>query len=219
MGGLIGISLWVALATVVPGLVTIASIYGAVIAVDPHILQLNGTNGIHIIGADSEWVWSAIAVTIMVLTQAMGILLEEYFIRFKLLGRETILVDTVSGITSNNSQDSKIETYKEYSGLYMLLAQLSDTEDTQGHLKRALAQFFLTNNTLVSFSTGIIVTVFLMVLKNSCNGMAIPYFILLLFFLVISYFVAKIRFRVMVKSLYATRIARVSAENSSEQKQ
>lgn len=38
MGAFLGISLWVALATVVPGLITLALIYAAIIVVNPDLI-------------------------------------------------------------------------------------------------------------------------------------------------------------------------------------
>lgn len=87
MGAFLGISLWVALATVVPGLVTIAAIYGAIVVVNPAFF----VSYLYKMEASNDWVWAGIAITIMVLTQALGILLEGLFVKKKLLGPEGIL--------------------------------------------------------------------------------------------------------------------------------
>lgn len=203
MGAFLGISLWVALATVVPGLVTIAVVFTGLAISDVAVIQ-------ELSALDSNWIGSSIAITVMILTQAFGILLEEVLIKHRLYGRQNRQIPVPAEFRDEN--DEIIDGYKEYSGIYILFAQLSDQEDAQGHLKRAAAQFFLTNNTLVSFAIGIIVTIVLLVridLYSSAEfiGLVI-YLAILILCLGISYKVGIIRFRVLVKSLWATKIAR-----------
>jgi hypothetical protein len=203
MGAFLGISLWVALATVVPGLVTIAVVFTGLAISDIQIVE-------QLSELDSNWIGSSIAITVMILTQAFGILLEELFIKHKLYGRKNKNIPVPAEF--RNSDDETIDGYEEYSGIYILFAQLSEQEDAQGHLKRAAAQFFLTNNTLVSFIIGIIVTGALMIQQNPYSsaeffGLLI-YLALLFLCLGISYKVGIIRFRVLVKSLWATKITR-----------
>lgn len=73
--------------------------------------------------------------------------------------------------------------------------------------KRALAQFFLTNNSLVSFGLGIAFAVLIYALCPSwpALGRLAIYLGLLGLCLVLSYKVAVIRFGVMAKSLWAAR--------------
>jgi hypothetical protein len=89
----------------------------------------------------------------------------------------------------------------------ILLSELGEHEDAQGHLKRALAQFFLTNNTLVSFGLGILFAALMCVLCPSwaALGRFGVYGGLLGICLVITYRVAVIRFATMAKSLWAAR--------------
>ena len=145
----------------------------------------------------------------MVLTQALGILLEELLIRKRWLGSERRVITIPAGIDGAEDQAETIEPYKEYSGLYMLLAMLAESDDSQGHLKRVIAQFFLTNNTLVSFAVGIPVALVLAANQSPpTSTYLLLYALTLLVCLVLSYIVAFIRFRVMTKSLWATRRAK-----------
>ncbi|MGD2126405.1 MAG: hypothetical protein PVG99_10010 [Desulfobacteraceae bacterium] len=199
MNALTGISLWIALVTVVPGLVTVATIFGALKVATPGVLLKYATSPEQI----SVWVWTAFVVTIMVLTQALGILLEEILVNKRLLG---------SSFTVNKGKESEqsLSVYDQYNNLYFLLAQIRSDEDTQGHLQRAIAQYFLTNNTLVSFSISIIVTL-LLALSPKGVGISIEvvfYTLFLIFSLGTSYVVAIIRFREMAKSIWATERAR-----------
>lgn len=200
MAALVGIALWVVLAMVFPGLITIAVLYGAFAIITPELLQ-EGTN---IVGMDSEWAWFAIAVTVMVLTQAAGILLEELLIHMHWLGDKKKKIKCPKGLAPKGKTEFTLKPYEEYQGLYILIAQLKEGEDSQGHLKRALAQFFLTNNTLVSFIVGIITALVLASGRDAgISANAVLYIVGLAVCLLISYFVSVIRFRVMAKALWA----------------
>jgi hypothetical protein len=205
----LGISVWITLATVMPGLITIAAMYGAFAFVAPAALpvfttELKGLGDAALIG---------VAVAIMVLTQAIGILLERVLIKRHGYGPETTDVSIPDGI---DPVDMKAKTfplwpYHEYEGLYLLLAELGEHGDTQGHLQRAVAQFFLTNNTLISLSVGIITTVILVVVSGSRGVLpGLLYAVLLVVCLVVSFNVARIRFVVMAKALWAARRRRVA---------
>jgi len=199
MGAFLGISLWIALATVVPGLVTIAVLYFVfAFAGGNNLEQING-----LLDWSNDWITAGVGVTIMILTQAIGILLEELIIKFRLFpGCNKLKVPVRFG-----SKDvQKINAYDHYSILYILLAQLSENEDAQGHLKRTAAQFFLTNNTMVSFLAGLSVAVFL--LTQNFNADLMAYAIGLFICIFITYWVAVIRFKVMTKSIWAAYTAR-----------
>jgi hypothetical protein len=201
MGAFLGISLWVALATVVPGLVTIALLYGALVAACPGIL----ISPERLPSLPSDWLVAALAVTVMVLTQAFGILLERLIIHFQLFPfckRLAVPADiSPAGV-------DKIDAYDQYDRLYILLARLSEQDDSQGHLKRASAQFFLTNNTLMSFLAAIAFSLALMGSQLPCSGHLGAYVTALVALLLVSYWVAVIRFQVMAKSIWATDMER-----------
>jgi len=212
MAAFTGVALWVLLATVFPGLVTIAVVYGAFAIIAPNLMAA----GIGIVAFDSEWMWGAIAVTVMIITQATGILLEEILVRLRWLGSEAKEIELPEGLCSPGKSTITLNPYREFQGMYFLLAQLSETEDSQGHLKRTCAQFFLTNNTLVSFLVGIIATVLIAVFaRDGFPAEAAYYASGLAVCLVISYLVAVLRFREMSKCLWGIRNARLLAENKT----
>lgn len=206
MAAFLGISLWIALATVVPGLVTIAVLYGAVAMASPSWFQ----SGFPAAASLGEWVYGGMAITVMVLTQALGILLEGILVRNHWLGPEQREIKIPQGIDPLGLTRFSLEPYAEYQGLYLLLAELRENEDTQGHLQRALAQFFLTNNTMISFTAGIAATLLVMWRAQGANiAMALAYVAVLAACLVVSYAVARIRFEVMAKALWAARRRRI----------
>lgn len=209
MGAFLGISLWVALATVVPGLVTIACLYGAIVIVSPSYVG----QYLESVWWPNDWVCAGIAISIMVLTQAIGIILEDLLVGKRWLGPEIRDIEIAEGIDPHEETHIQLKPYFEYEGLYILLAELREDEDTQGHLKRALAQFFLTNNTLVSFGTGIALAFAICALFPSWESLvrAAAYAAVLSIFLILSYKVAAIRFEVMARSLWATRRRRLKA--------
>lgn len=215
MGSLIGISLWVALVTVVPGLITIACLYGGAQIVNTECLREH----LHRVQTDSDWVWAGFGVTAMVLTQYLGILLERFLISKKKFGPEEEKIDIPEGIDPHGETSIPLHPYAEYDGLYILLAELCEDEDTQGHLKRVIAQFFLTNNTLISFGLGIVFTTIAFI---SCSSWSVfwPYVfytLTLTVFLWVSYKTAVIRFNVMAKSLWATRRRRIKIGSKCEE--
>jgi hypothetical protein len=206
MAAFLGISVWITLATVVPGLVTIAAVYGALATSAPESLAPFLTD----LQKLNDWVYAGFAVTVMVLTQLVGILLEGAFIRLGSLGPKELQLSIPEGIDPLGLTHFKLEPYSEYAGLYLLLAELREHEDSQGHLQRALAQFFLTNNILVSFTVGIVVSVAALAISaQPARPVALVYVAALLACLVVSYRVARIRFEVMAKALWAARRRRL----------
>jgi hypothetical protein len=210
MAAFLGISVWVALATVVPGLVTIAVLYLGAVILCPNvasslITDLKGMN---------EWAYAGSAITLMVLTQSIGILLEKFLVTKKWYGLAQKEITIPEGIDPLGETKFILYQYNEYKGMYLLLAEMREHEDSQGHLQRVLAQFFMTNNTIVSFAAACVFAIFLLVqrgsgdpfylLKGSC------YLIAMILFLAVSYSVARIRFEVMAKALWAARRRRIA---------
>jgi len=138
----------------------------------------------------------ALAVTAMVLTQALGIVLEELLVRYRWLGRQAAA--------------EPLDRYAEYGQLYATLVRLNDQDDTHGHLRRTVAQLFLTINTLVSYSLALMVCVVAYLLLPSGAdrlGPALAYAAVMLSCLGVSYVVAVIRFREMARSVAIARAA------------
>lgn len=200
MAAFLGISIWITLATVVPGLVTLAVLAGAaelVLGMAPAAIVRSSF-------FSSEWVDGGVAITTMVLTQALGILLEKQLVDRHLLGPTRLSVHIPEGIDPGGCEAFILEPYAEYQGIYLLLAELQEHEDVQGHLQRALAQFFLTNNTLIAFVLGILVSLALM-FRLGFSAPGLVYVMTLVFCLLVSFHVARIRFVVMAKALWAAR--------------
>jgi len=144
------ISIWITLAMVVPGMVSMATLFGAMAVSNVwSILPVAST-----VKEFSDWAVAGIAVTIMIMTQAVGILLESFLIKGQWLGPEKNIVVIPQGVDPLGEEEFELEPYAEYQGLYLLLAELRGDEDSHGHLQRVLAQFFLSNNALVSFAPG-----------------------------------------------------------------
>lgn len=187
MGALFTVSYWITLVTVLPGLITIATIYGGVAFVNHDESEV-----LHafLLGL-SDWILIPIVITIIILNQALGILVEEGLIRFRLLGRNEIVPHSIN-------------PYDQYSKLYFLLAKIGKDDDPHGHLRRTIAQFFLTVNTLVSFTAGILTALVILAISGKSLTSAIVYSALMLICLMISYPVAIIRFREMARSIWAS---------------
>lgn len=216
MSAFLGISVWVTLATVVPGLITMAVLYWSIVVVHAEWLPILR----HTLVDASDWIWAGLGMFMMVMTQTFGILLEKVLVRKKWLGPEKFEVEIPNGIDPHGETKITIEPYFEYQGLYILLSELSEDEDSQGHLKRALAQFFLTNNTLISFASGILLTIATLALFYDQEALirASLYILFLLIFFLVSFKVARIRFEVMAKALWAARRRRLKNLVDKEKK-
>lgn len=187
MGALFTVSYWITLVTVLPGLVTIATVYGGVAFVSD---GKSDTLHAALMGL-SDWILVPIFISIIILNQAVGILVEEGLIRYRLLGRDKITPHS-------------IKPYDQYGKLYFLLAKMSKDDDPHGHLRRTIAQFFLTVNTLVSFAAGMLTAVVIFLITGTSLTSAIGYSGIMLVCLIISYLVAIIRFREMARSIWAS---------------
>lgn len=165
MGPFLGLSIWFALVTVIPGLVTVAVVWLAVLVV-----------GYPPVDPFADWALAhpalavPLVVTVIVLTQSFGILLEERLLvprRWLGCRRRPAVRHLGAGIDPLGSTEFHMDPYDEYTGLYLLLAELREDDDAHGHLERAVTQFFLTVNTLVAFAAGIVAALALAVLEGS----------------------------------------------------
>ena len=206
MSAFLGISVWITLAMIIPGLVTLATLYGSMM-ISSACIELPNTPDIKEFG---EWAVAGISVTVMIMTQAIGILLEALLIRKQWLGVPVRRISIPPGVDPLGFVEFDLKPYEEYQGLYLLLAELREGEDSHGHLQRTLAQFFLSNNAIVSFTIGIVFTLWRLATLLPCdlNG-ALAYLLLLLVCLIINIRVARIRFEVMAKALWAARRRRL----------
>lgn len=204
MNSLIAVTLWITLVTVIPGLITIAVVFGAGAVVDPALVARVDVQA-------SDWVWLSVAAAVMVLTQAVGIILEGVLVGRRWLGRKPIRHDEHL-LGTDSFPTGSIDPYEEYDRLYYLLVRLEKDDDAYGHLERAVAQFFLTNNTLVSFGVGIAVTLVVVAVSVSVRGPTAAVLLSgglyaggLMLALAVSYVVAVARFRVLAKSAWSLR--------------
>jgi|GEM_PF-2660209 len=208
MNTLFTISYWIALVTVIPGFITIAAVFGALAFV-----SLPGTGVIAAqLASMNDWIVVAIAITLMILTQAVGILLEELLVTKRLLGRKPI-------------KPHGIRRYEEFSNLYFLLARMRSDDDAHGHLRRTVAQFFLTLNSMVSFSAGILTGWIVAVIPvvgvsppggpGGLWGQAVMYTLIMLLCLAVCYPVAVIRFREMARVIWAVRAVNDAGQEES----
>lgn len=205
----LGLSIWFTLVTVIPGLVTIAVIWGAILVVaEPQ------PNGLPISGVADSTLALAVAVSVMLLTQSTGVLLEEkVLVPHRWLGhrggpsKRTLKsgVDPVAGAADET--EWCMDPYEEYMGLYVLLAELREGDDVHGHLERAVTQFFLTVNTLVSFASGIVATLLLAAFHGTphLTTRAIVFSLALVVALAVTWGVAVSRFELMGWSVAAAR--------------
>lgn len=205
MSALLGVSVWVTLAMVVPGLITMAVVFGAL-----ETTRL-GTSLITFAQQSpaGEWIITGLAVTCMVMTQAVGILLENLLTRLKWLGAEHQSLQIPPGIDPCGELHVTLSPYEEYQGVYLLLSELREGEDSHGHLQRVLSQFFLSNNTMVSFAAGIALTTYGLIATSRLRPFGLTYLLMLSACLVITFLVVRIRFNVMARALWAARRRRL----------
>jgi hypothetical protein len=214
MNSLIAVTLWITLVTVIPGLITIAVLFGVGTVVDPVLVS-----GVDVEAAD--WIWLSVAVAVMVLTQAVGIILEGVLVSRRWLGGREIRHDE-GLLHSATFPPEPVKPYEEYDRLYYLLVRLEKDDDAYGHLERAVAQFFLTNNTLVSFGVGIVATVAIMAVSVGVRGPTTEVLLRgglylggMSAALAVSYVVAIARFRVLAKSAWSLRTWKADADDSA----
>ena len=205
MSAFFGISVWVTLAMIVPGLVTLATLYGAFL-VATSCMDVPMLPDFELFG---DWAISGIAVTVMIMTQGIGILVEGVLTRVRWYCPESRTIVIPEGIDPFGVVKFDLRPYEEYQGLYLLLAELREGEDHHGHLQRALAQFFLSSNTMVSYAAGSLATLWLIVAYGCATSLAWGYLALLLACLAVTTKVVRIRFEVMAKALWAARRRRI----------
>lgn len=153
----------------------------------------------------------------MVLTQAFGIFLEQVLVKFRLLGSSNQNFYIPDPSRTGEVLEVGIDPYSQYDVIYGLLVQLGRHEDPHRHLERALAQFFLTNNSLVAFAAGALLAFGLAMraAPSEGSGALILIGIGFLICLAVSHRVAVIRFRVVAESVWALRKLRTLPHSDS----
>jgi hypothetical protein len=94
MSAFLSISVWITLATAIPGLITIAVVFWSIVIVNFEWLY----NLRHPLEDASTWVWGGSVALIMVMTQQFGIILEGVLVRRRWLGSGELSVELAPGI-------------------------------------------------------------------------------------------------------------------------
>ena len=177
------LTIWIVLATVIPGFITIACLY----LIFSWVFQ-----GEHLcLPALNNWIGVSLGVSIMIITQTFGILQEKMFMCCELYPKD------IKGI---NGEDIDVEnTYKR---MYGVLAGLQKEDDTHGHMQRIIGQYFLTVNNLVAYVLSIIVVMVILLLNPELYSLRVVGFTLVMVLLyVFTFFVMRVRFRSMIQSV------------------
>ena len=177
------LTIWIVLATVIPGFITIACLY----LIFSWVFQ-----GEHLcLPALNNWIGVSLAISIMIITQTFGILQEKMFMCCELYPKD------IKGI---NGEDIDVEnTYKR---MYGVLAGLQKEDDTHGHMQRIIGQYFLTVNNLVAYVLSIIVVMVILLLNPELYSLRVVGFTLVMVLLYIfTFFVMRVRFRSMIQSV------------------
>lgn len=219
MGAFLALSVWFALVTVVPGLVTLAVLWGAV-----QVVIAPSTDVVSASGLADATVALAVAVTLMLLTQWAGVLVEEkVLVPRRWLGYpdkdDPAVREVAPGIDPLGMTYFTMDPYREYEGLYLLLAEFRDDDDPHGHLERAITQFFMTVNVGVAFASGILVAVVLAAVERETSAVvrAAGYSAGLAVAVLMTWRVAISRFELMGWSLAAARRRRVNTAQNHPQ--
>jgi hypothetical protein len=216
MEALIGLSLWVVIATIIPGVITIATMYLSVVVAYPALID----NLHDIIKFKNDWIVTGIALVVIILTQALGILVENLLIKLRAYGPKEKEITIPEGIDPLSSTNFILRRYDEYQGLYLLLVELGTEDDTQCHLNRILAQFFLSNNTMVGFFISLVLALVLSFVNREA-WLSVYYYVYILFlmaFIFVSWNTTCTRFIVMTKSLWALRRKKMIEKRKSHSK-
>jgi len=204
MNALLGISLWITLVTVFPGFVTIALLVLSAYVLRPELISAGALDAV----PGSGTVLLSVFVTIMILTQFVGILLESLLTRTCLLGRtESKTAVVFLAPRGATTLTEKVDRRKEYGYRYQLLALFGENDDAHGHLKRVLAQFFMTNNVMAAILIAFVFSAALCGFDGALTWRPAGFYLLSLFaFFVLALLTAGIRFRTMAISLRSARL-------------
>lgn len=184
MNSFTSFSLWIVLASIAPGLVTIASIAVMMYFVDPELFLAY----IWLFDGSSEWIMLAVAILIMVMTQSIGILQQKIFRN--------------AGIYKEKTDEISMESFRNK--IYYTSLMMDKEYKTDKTIERIAAQFYLSNNILVSFDIALMTGIFLILYQpfSSLIKYSVERFIYgMIFFLVlyiIGLIVASSRYQLMM---------------------
>jgi hypothetical protein len=190
-------SLFIILAAVVPGMITLACLSVACMFVYPDYWA--AVSNYLVV---SDWLIWVFSIAVMFLNQFLGIGLEWLLKKCKMLPFKDMEISSLkfSG-TKCIEENVTVDPDEVYKKMYCILGRLRDCDDRHGHVQRVAGQFFLMVNTMISF----ILTIAFVLMD--VGGKAIPNMAFTLTFglslmLLIAYFGARIRFKTMIKVFY-----------------
>jgi hypothetical protein len=135
----------------------------------------------------------------MVITQTLGISVE--YLISKTFPKKVKVTD-IKTLT-----EKEIDAAKYYNSLYSLISVFKEEDDRHGHIQRIVSQYFLTLNSLVSFTIGLI-SALILYFSAQCNAGLIrflAYMIVMVLLLVITFMALRIRYKAMIICLWSVR--------------
>lgn len=193
------LTLWIILATVMPGLVTISCLLVIFRWVYPEV-----GDSFYAMTMNS-WYEFSFVVAIMIVTQVVGIVQEQIFNGLKLFPRQVELsAGAVKLAKKLKIKAKRINPSEEYGLLYMVLSMLQPDDDKHGHIQRVAGQFFLTVNCMASYLIGALVAL-AMAIRHGMTSEAVMFLIAMLILYVFTFKAMQVRFTSLVSSLWIAR--------------
>lgn len=179
------------MATILPGVITIACLYVLLKWIFPDCNL--------VFPELYTWFGLSVAIAIMVITQTLGICVE--YLISKTYPKKVRVTDikTLTG--------KEIDAAEYYNSLYSLISVFKEEDDRHGHIQRIISQYFLTLNSLVSFTIGL-VSALILYFSVHCNAgfyRFLAYMIAMVLLLVITFMALRIRYNVMIICLWSVR--------------
>ncbi len=193
------LTLWIILAIVMPGLVTISCLLVIFQWVYPEV-----GHSFYAIAMNSWYEFSFI-IAIMIVTQVVGIVQEQILNGLKLFPSQVELsAGAVKLAKKLKIKAKRINPSEEYGLLYMVLAMLQPDDDKHGHIQRVAGQFFLTVNCMASYLIGALVAL-AMAIRHGMTSETVMFLIAMLILYVFTFKAMQVRFTSLVSSLWIAR--------------
>jgi hypothetical protein len=186
------LTIWIVLATIIPGLITVACIFIIINWVFPlYSIVYSQFN---------NWCGFSIIVAVMVVTQTLGILLGRIL-------NKTYPKKTVGFKIANSTvEEVEIDTKDVFRSLYCVISNFKEEDDKHGHIQRIIGQYFLTLNSLVSYLLGFFIVIGLLFTPKGTYTIRVIIFLSGMISLgVLTYITLRIRYCVLIESLWSIR--------------
>lgn len=189
------LSSWIILSLVLPGLVTLAILY---ILLDWIFLIDIGTFA----SETSNWIGLSIAVSIMILTQTVGVVKERCLTNLWFRRIKPYRVKTFKHHKINASE--KIYPAGQFRHQYHLLLLLRNIDDPHGHLNRIAGQFYLSVNTSAACMIGLLVFIVLWITDGweASDGLFLGCLFLIY---ALTLYLVRIRYRILTEAIWLTK--------------